>query len=144
MDFVPDVSSNLRHHKIVTSSGRRPALDTSCSLATRAAVTGDVNFPCFICSEGTRRLGLVFSCSATEKPSADHVCRFTSSACGLTSMFWSDTNLVIELGGLVEENRSEFGVAGSALLRETRFCITADVEDRQQNPIVHRALAKPR
>ncbi|MFL5237600.1 MAG: hypothetical protein ACJ8AF_02680 [Gemmatimonadaceae bacterium] len=42
MDFVPDVPEiffNLRHYNIATSSsGRRPALNTSCSLATPAAL----------------------------------------------------------------------------------------------------------
>jgi len=36
INFDAENCFNLRHHKIVTfSSGRRPALNTSCSLATR-------------------------------------------------------------------------------------------------------------
>jgi hypothetical protein len=104
--FVPENCFNLRHHKIVTlSSGRRPALNTSCSLATRAAVSGDVNFPCYVVWRERRRLGLVFSLFSHGEAVADHVCRSTSGACARTSMFWSETSSTLSLSSAAFSRR---------------------------------------
>src|ERR1700704_2732233 len=107
MDFVPENCFNLRHHKIVTlAAGRRRALNTSCSLATRATVSGDVNFPCYVVWRERRRLGLVFSCSATEKPSqitfaAPRRALAHGRPCSGANVF----NLVIELGSRGDPQR---------------------------------------
>src|ERR1700704_4644634 len=125
MDFVPENCFNLRHHKIVTlSSGRRPALNTSCSLATRAAVSGDVNFPCYVVWRERRRLGLVVLLFSHGEAVADHVCRSTSGACARTFMFWSETSSALSLSSAALSRRPAASL-GSAVCLANRRSVAA-------------------
>ena len=78
----PESFLNLPHHHIATSSsGRRPALNTSCSLATRAALVGtEAPTPPILLSltahcQTVRVPG--FTPAVTAGRYADEVCRWT-------------------------------------------------------------------